>query len=72
MSISAEIKAQLELHILTGLSKEDASVALMAIARQFLKDFPPEGTTTGPESEGMLKKYAEKITKLGLSDAPKS
>ena len=72
MTVSADIKKELENRILAGLSQEDASVSLMAVARQFLKDFPPEGTATGPESEGMLKKYAEKIVKLGLSDAPKS
>ncbi len=72
MSVSADIKTALEARILEGLSGEIVPTQLLAVARQFLKDFPPEGAATGPEASGILKKYEDKIKKLGLTDAPQS
>ncbi len=70
MSIQSEIKGKLEQRILEQLDNPEAPVPLLAVARQFLKDFPPEGgTATGPAASGMLAKYEKEIDKLEASGA---
>ncbi len=64
MSIQSEIKEALEQRILEGLQADEPATQLLAVARQFLKDFPPEGANDGPGPKGMLAKYAKQIDKL--------
>lgn len=72
MSIQSEIKETLEQRILEQLQNPEAPTQLLAVARQFLKDFPPEGVTSGPGPAGMLDKYAKQIDKLEADGVTKS
>ena len=74
MSIQTDIKEALEQRILEGLTSEEPSTQLLAVARQFLKDFPPEGpdTATGPAARGMLGQYAKRIDALEAEGVTKS
>ncbi len=71
MSKSAEIKEALEKTILEKLQEGESSSPFLAVARQFLKDFPPEGAPIGADATGVLGSYAKKIDKLGLRDVAK-
>ncbi len=73
MSIQTEIKELLEQRIVEQLQNPEAPTALLAVARQFLKDFPPEGAdATGPAATGMLGKYADQIDRLEKAGVAKS
>ncbi len=73
MSIQSDIKEALEQRILEGLQGDEPSTQLLAVARQFLKDFPPEAdNATGPGASGMLGKYADRIDQLEKAGVAKS